>query len=171
MKLKTLHDLLVLEVQDLYDGEQQITQAMPQMIDVTTSPELKESFEKHLDETRGQIEKLERVAKELGIDPNGKSCLGMEGIIEEGVELMQENEPSEVLDAALLAASQKVEHYEIAGYGTACTYAKMMGHQRVFELLSEILNEEKSTDLKLTDLAKRKENLEALNNTSGMKAM
>ena len=171
MKLRNLQDLLLMKVQDLYDGEQQITQAMPQMIDMTTSPELKQEFEKHLEETRGQIKKLEIVAKELGIDPRGKSCLGMEGIIEEAVEIMQVNEPSEILDAALLAAAQKVEHYEIADYGTACTYAKMIGHQRVFELLHDILQEEKSADLKLTDLTKRKENLEALNNTSGMKAM
>lgn len=171
MKLTNLHDLLILEVQDLYDAEQQITQAMPQMIDMTTSPQLKEDFEKHLEETRGQIAKLEQVAKELDIDPQGKSCLGMEGIIEEGVELMQENEPSEVLDAALLAAAQKIEHYEIAGYGTACEYAKLMGHDKVLNLLHEILTEEKATDLKLTDLAKRKENFEALGNTSDMKAM
>ena len=171
MKLTNLHDLLILEVQDLYDAEQQITQAMPQMIDMVTSPRLKKNFEKHLEETREQIAKLEEVTKELAIDPQGKSCIGMEGIIEEGVELMQENEPSEVLDAALLAAAQKIEHYEIAGYGTACTYAKMMSHEKVLRLLSEILEEEKSTDLKLTDVAKTKENLEALNSTMGMKAM
>jgi ferritin-like metal-binding protein YciE len=171
MKLTNLHDLLILEVQDLYDAEQQITQALPQVIDMVTSPELKTDLKRHLEETRGQIAKLEQVAKDLHIDPQGKSCIGMEGIIEEGVELMQENEPSEVLDAALLAAAQKVEHYEIAGYGTACTYAKIMGHDKVFQLLSEILEEEKSTDLKLTDIAKTKENFEALNNTTGMKAM
>lgn len=171
MKLTNLTDLLFLEIQDLYDAEQQITQAMPQMIDMISSPQLKADFEKHLDETRGQIERLEEIARELDIDPQGKSCIGMEGIIEEGVELMQENEPSEVLDAALLAAAQKVEHYEIAGYGSACTYAKMLGHDKVLKHLLEILEEEKATDLKLSHLAKTKENFEAINNTSGMKAM
>ena len=170
MKLKNLNDLLVMEIQDLYDAELQITQAMPQIVDMTTSESLKQAFEEHLEETRTQIARLERIAKDLTIDPRGKSCIGMEGIIEEGVELMQENEPSEALDAALLAAAQKVEHYEIAGYGTAATYAKELGQNKVLELLLETLREEEICDQKLTELAKSKENLEALNQ-SGMTAM
>ena len=170
MKLRNLNDLLVMEIQDLYDAELQITQAVPQIVDMLTSQSLKDAFENHLEETRGQIARLETIAKELNIDPRGKSCIGMEGIIEEGVELMQENEPSEALDAALLAAAQKVEHYEIAGYGTAATYAKELGLNEVLELLLETLREEEACDQKLSEMAKSKENLEALNQT-GMSAM
>lgn len=170
MKLTNLHDLLIMEVQDLYDSEQQMTQAIPQIVDFVQSPELKKAFEMHLEETRNQIKKLEEVCKELNCDPRGKACVGMEGIIEEAVELMQENTPSPALDAALISAAQKAEHYEIAGYGSAATYAKEMGHEKSLKLLLEILAEEKATDQKLTQLAKTKENLEALNN-AGMTAM
>lgn len=170
MKLTNLHDLLVEEIQDMYDAEHQITLAMPQIIDMVKSQDLQRAFEKHLSETTVQIDKLNVIAKDLGIDPQGKACLGMEGIIEEAVELMQENDPSPVLDAALIAAAQKVEHYEIASYGSAATYAKELGLTDTLQLLLEILDEEKATDQKLTELAKTQENVEAIN-MSGMKAM
>lgn len=159
-----------MEIQDLYDGEQQITQAMPQMIEMVQSPTLKKDFEQHLDETRNQIKKLEEACKELNIDPKGKSCVGMEGIIEEAVEVMQENTPSPALDAALIACAQKIEHYEISGYGSAATWAKEMGHAKVLQILTEIMEEEKMSDQKLTELSKTKENLKELQ-PEGMTAM
>lgn len=170
MKLNNLHDLFILEIQDLYDGELQITQAIPQVMSVLQSEELKKSFQEHLEETKQQITRLEQICKEFNVDPRGKSCVGMEGIIEEAVELMQENAPSPVLDAGIIACAQKVEHYEIAGYGTAATFAKEMGHEHALKLLLETLAEEKACDHKLTELAKTQENIEALPK-EGMQAM
>ena len=161
MKLRNLNDLLVMEIQDLYDAELQITQAVPQMVDMLTSQSLKDAFNRHLEQTRTQVTRLEKIAAELGIDPRGKSCIGMEGIIEEGVELMQENEPSEALDAALLAAAQKVEHYEIAGYGTVRTFAHHLGYEEAASKLQQILDEEKAADKKLTTIAEENINLVA----------
>jgi ferritin-like metal-binding protein YciE len=162
MKLNNLNDLFILEIQDLYDGEKQITQAIPQLAERIQNTELKRGMLQHLEETRQQMERLEDACKELGIDPNGKTCVGMEGIIEEAVELMQENVPSPTLDAGLLGCAQKVEHYEIAGYGTATTYAKILGYDDLLETLHEILEEEKATDEKLTKLAEQMINLKSL---------
>ena len=153
MKLDKLYDLFVLELQDLYDGEQQITQAIPQMLEFAQSDELKEALATHLEETRSQSQKLEEATKSLGIELEGKTCLGMEGIIEEATELMQEGVPSWTLDAGLIACAQKVEHYEIAGYGTAAAYAKQMGHTEMLNVLLDILQEEKNADQKLTSIA------------------
>lgn len=161
MKLQTLHDLFVHKIQDLYDAEHQITQAIPQMMEVATSPDLKMGMEKHLEETRGQIKRLEELCREMGIEPQGKTCTGMEGIIEETVEVMQENTPSPALDAALLAGAQMVEHYEIAGYGTAAALAKQMNHTNALKLLLQTLEEEKAEDIKLSELAETKINKEA----------
>ncbi len=153
MKLDKLHDLLVLELQDLYDGELQITQAIPQMLQFVTSDELKEALTSHLEETRAQSQKLEEVCKKYDIDLEGKTCVGMEGIIEEATELMQEAIPSWTLDAGLISCAQKVEHYEIAGYGTAASYAKQMEHNDLLNVLLDILQEEKNADQKLSSIA------------------
>ena len=171
MKLDTLHDLFVLEIQDLYDAENQIIQAMPQLMDVVTSNTLKEGIQNHLDQTREQIKRLEKICQELDIEPNGKTCVGMEGIIEEGIELLQEAVPSPTLDAALIAALQKVEHYEISGYGTTAAYAKQMGHTKALDLLHTTLEEEKDEDAALSKLAEGIINKEAYASQQGKYAM
>jgi ferritin-like metal-binding protein YciE len=153
MKLNKLHDLFILELQDLYDAEQQITQAIPQMLEFVHSDDLREALSSHLEETHGQIKKLENLAKDFDIDLSGKTCVGMEGIIEEAVELMQEATPGWTLDSALIGCAQKVEHYEIAGYGTAAAYAKQIQHDEALNTLLDILQEEKNSDQKLTNLA------------------
>lgn len=167
MKLDSLHNLFLLELQDLYDAEQQITQAIPQMLQFAQSNELKEALSTHLNETNEQLTKLEKLCKDLGIDPSGKTCVGMEGIIEEATELMQEALPSWTLDAGLIGCAQKIEHYEIAGYGTAAAYAKQMDHTEALNTLLDILNEEKRTDEQLTSIAEGVINKHA---AQGMKA-
>ena len=130
-----------------------MTQAIPQMLQFTHSDELKEALINHLEETKNQIKKLDAICKSLDVDPSGKTCVGMEGLIEEATELMQEATPSWALDAGLVACAQKIEHYEIAGYGTAAAYAKQMGHDEALNTLLDILNEEKKTDQELSSLA------------------
>ncbi len=153
MKLNRLHDLFILELQNLYDGEQQITQAIPQMLEFVHSDELREALSDHLKETQGQIKKLERLAEDFDINLTGKTCLGIEGIIEEALELMQEATPGWTLDSALIGCAQKIEHYEIAGYGTAASYAKQIQHDEALNTLLNILQEEKNSDQKLSNLA------------------
>ena len=153
MKLKTLNDLFVDSIKDLYSAENQLTKALGKMAKKASAPELKQSFEQHLAETDKQKERLEQIAEILDITPKGKKCAAMEGLITEAEELISEVKEPEVLDAALIGASQKVEHYEIAGYGTAATFAKLLDNQEVLDLLLETLQEEKATDAKLTELA------------------
>lgn len=152
-KLSTLDDLLVHELQDLYDAENQILKALPKMSAAAKSPELRKAFDMHLDETKGQVERLEQVFKALGKPAKGEKCDGMAGLLKEGSKIMEEDIEPEVLDAALIAAAQKVEHYEIAGYGCVATYAQMLGHTEVQELLTQTLDEEEAADEKLTALA------------------
>lgn len=166
MEITTLRDLFIHEVQDLYDGEMQIIQAMPKVIQMTSNDELRSLFKAHLEETKHQAKKLEKLCQELNFSAEGKSCFGMEGILEEGIELMQETAPSPVLDAGLIAAAQRVEHYEIAGYGTAATYAETLGYYHAKEILGEILEEEQTSDEKLTDLALHIVNQQALSRSS-----
>lgn len=166
MEITTLRDLFIHEVQDLYDGEMQIIQAMPKMIQMASHDELKHLFTKHLEETKNQAKTLEKICQELNFSAEGKSCFGMEGILEEGIELMQETPPSPILDAGLIAATQRIEHYEIAGYGTAAAYAEMLGYYHAKEVLGEILEEEQTTDEALTDLALHVINPQALNTSS-----
>lgn len=144
---------MILELQNLYDAEQQLTQALPQMLEYAQSDELKEALLSHLDETRDQSRKLEEVCKRMGIELEGRTCVGMEGLLEETTELMQEIIPSWTLDSGLIACSQKAEHYEIAGYGTAAAYAKQMGHDELLNVLLDILQQEKNADQKLTSIA------------------
>ncbi|HSP87050.1 MAG TPA: ferritin-like domain-containing protein [Ignavibacteriaceae bacterium] len=160
---KTLKDLFIDEIKDLYNAEKQITKALPQMVKKATSEELKNAFEEHLKETENQISRLEQVFKELDMTPRGKKCEGMEGIIEEGKGMMEEIEKSDTLDAALISAAQKVEHYEIASYGTVIAYAEQLNYSKAAELLQETLEEESAANEKLNELALSTINIEAAN--------
>jgi ferritin-like metal-binding protein YciE len=160
-KLKSLDDLLVHELQDIYNAEGQILKALPKMIKAASHPELQGAFEEHLEQTEGQVERLNQVFKLLGVPAKGKKCDGMAGLIEEGKKIMEEEAEPAVMDAALIAAAQKVEHYEIASYGCLCTYAEMLGYEQVHDLLGQNLEEEETTDEKLSALAESVINLEA----------
>ena len=149
------------ELKDLYNAENQLIKALPKMAKAASAPELRTAFEDHLEETRAQVARLERIFKKLETSPKGKKCKGMEGLIEEGKEVMEEDAEPTVLDAALIAAAQRVEHYEMAGYGCVRTYAHLLGHEDAAELLQETLNEEEAADKKLTELAETIVNVEA----------
>jgi ferritin-like metal-binding protein YciE len=157
-----LQDLLVDELKDLYSAENQILKALPKMAKAASSPELKRAFERHLEETRRQVERLDQIGEALDIRLTGKKCKGMEGLIEEGKEIMSEDLDDNTLDAGLIGAAQKVEHYEIAGYGTARTHAAMLGYNKAAKLLQQTLDEEGATDKKLTALAESVINVEAV---------
>jgi ferritin-like metal-binding protein YciE len=156
-----LGELLVDQLKDLYSAENQIIKALPKMAKAATSPELKRAFDRHLEETRHQVERLNQIGETLGVKLTGKKCKGMEGLLEEGKEVMEEGFEEDTLDAGLIGAAQKVEHYEIAGYGTARTHAEMLGHSKVARLLQQTLDEEGATDKKLTQLAESVINVEA----------
>jgi len=145
---------------DLYSAESQIIKALPKMIKGASSKELKSGFAEHLEQTKGHVQRLETIFKELDESPKGKKCKGMEGVIADGAELLEEDAEPEVLDAGLIGAAQHVEHYEIAGYGCVRTYAELLGENKAAKLLQQTLDEEKETDEKLTGLA-RKINVEA----------
>ena len=162
MKLESLRDLLVEQLQDLYDAENRITKALPKMAKAATSPELKAAFEKHLAETEGQVTRLEQVFEALGEKAKKKTCQAIKGLIEEGEETIKEDAEPEVKDAALIAAAQRVEHYEMAGYGTVCTYAKLLKEKDVLKLLKETMAEEVATDEALSELAESTINLQAV---------
>jgi len=157
----TLHDAFLDELRDVYDAEKQLTKALPKMAKAATSPVLRDAFETHLEETRGHIQRLEEVLEGLGEKAKGTHCDGMAGIIEEGKSVMEEDLDEAAIDACLIAAGQRVEHYEIAAYGTLAAWAKAMGHTEAAELLAETLEEERATDEKLTSLAEGGINQEA----------
>lgn len=161
VELETLKELYVEELKDLYSAEQQIIKALPKMIKKTSSPQLQRAFTRHLRETERQAKRLERICRMLGEKPTGKKCVGMEGLIDEAKELIDEKPEPEVLDAGLLAKAQHVEHYEMAGYGTARTYARLLGYEEQAQLLQQTLDEEGNTDHLLSALAERL-NIEAL---------
>jgi ferritin-like metal-binding protein YciE len=152
MSLDSLEKLFLEELRDIYNAEKQITRALPRMAKAAESPELQQAFTKHLKETEGQIQRLEQVFKELGQAVRGKKCKGMEGLIEEGKEKLEEEGEAEVVDAALIASAQKVEHYEIATYGCLRTYASLLGYSEAERLLQQNLQEEEAADKKLTQL-------------------
>jgi ferritin-like metal-binding protein YciE len=160
---KTLHDVFVDEMRDMLNAEQQITKALPKMIKAAGSGELRRAFEFHLGETQNQIDRLERAFSLLKETPKGKKCDGMEGILEEGKKVMDEDLDGPVLDAALIAGAQRVEHYETAAYGTLVAWAEAMGHADVARLLKESLEEEKNADKTLSSLAEGGINRAALN--------
>jgi ferritin-like metal-binding protein YciE len=161
MEMNTLRDLYIDELKDLYSAEKQLIKALPKMAKAASDPELSKAFQTHLRQTERQVERLEQVFEELGESPRGKKCIGMEGLIEEGNELVKEDPDPDVLDAGLIAKAQHIEHYEIAGYGTVRTYAQLMGADRQAQLLQETLDEEGETDKLLTQLAESSINIEA----------
>lgn len=161
MSANSLRELYVEELRDLYNAETQLVKALPKMAKAATNADLKAGFEEHLEVTQGQVERLERIFAEMDEKPKGKKCVAMEGLVQEGKEIIDELDKGEVLDAALVGAAQKVEHYEIAGYGTVRTWAEMLGFEDAARLLQETLDEEKATDLKLTELAESVINVEA----------
>ena len=154
MKLENLHSLLVEELQDLYSAENQIIEALPDMIEEASSPDLKGALQQHLEETRGQVRRLDQIFSQIpNVKKDGKTCKGMKGIIKDGQDLLDTDAEPEVLDAGMIAAAQRVEHYEIAGYGTVRTYAQLLGRKDWAQLLEQTLNEEKQADQKLNQLA------------------
>ncbi len=153
MAAENLHELFVDELKDIYDAEKQLTKALPKMAKAADNGDLRAAFEEHLEITRMQVNRLEEVFKSLGMAARGKTCEGMKGLIEEGQEKMSELDQGPTLDAALIASAQKVEHYEIASYGTLATFAEIMGHQDAKDLLGQTLDEEKEADEKLTQVA------------------
>ncbi len=152
-KMKNLNDLFVDYLKDLYDAEHQIIDALPKMVTAAHSQDLKQAFNSHLEQTYRQTDRLEQIFKEMKMTPQAKKCFGMQGIIKEGEEAMRETADPAVKDAALIAAAQKVEHYEISGYGSARTYANALGHHNIAKLLDQTLEEEGNTDKKLTSIA------------------
>ena len=163
MELDTLKELYIEELKDLWSAENQILKGMPRMIKAAGNRELKRGFTLHERQTRQQVKRLERICKALGVSPRGKKCVGMEGLIEEGKDLISEKPDQDVLDAGLIAAAQHIEHYEMAGYGTARTWARLLGFEDQADLLQQTLDEEGETDKLLTELAERMINLEAVN--------
>ena len=161
MPLNSLEDLYWESLRDLYNAENQILKALPKMIKAASHPELQSAFEEHLEQTEGQVERLDQVFKLLGVPAKGKKCEGMAGLLEEGKKVMEEDAEPSVMDAALISAAQKVEHYEIASYGCLCTYAELLGYDQVHDLLGQNLEEEEVTDEKLTELAESVINIEA----------
>jgi len=157
VKLESLRELLIEELQDLYSAENQILEALPKMIEEADSPELKNGFSQHLEQTRGHVRRLDQIFDQLGkdVDRKEKTCKGMKGIIKDAEDLLDEDAEPEVLDAGMIAGAQRVEHYEIAGYGTVRTYAQLLGRKDWAQLLQQTLDEEKETDQKLNQLAGR----------------
>lgn len=153
MALQSLHELFIEQLRDLYDAENQLIKALPKMAEAANSDELRQGFEDHLEQTKEHARRLEMVFEGLGEKAKAKKCKAMEGLVKEGSEAIDEDMDPDVKDAALIAAAQRVEHYEIAGYGTARTFANLMGHEEAVSLLEQTLNEEKETDAKLSELA------------------
>jgi ferritin-like metal-binding protein YciE len=152
-KIKSLKELFVEELADLYSAENQLIKALPKMAKAATSTELKEAIEEHLEQTKVQANRLEEIFKDLGEKPRQHLCKAMKGLIEEGEEMVEETEKSSARDAAIIGSAQRIEHYEIAGYGTAKAHASLLGHSRIQEILDETLEEEKETDQNLNELA------------------
>ena len=153
MALATLHDLMVHELKDLYSAERQLIQALPRMSKNATSDQLRTAIDNHLAQTEEQASRLEQILESFGESPRGQKCEGMHGLIEEGKTLLKEDADPEVLDAGIIVAAQKVEHYEIAAYGAVCEYARMMGHTEALHLLEQTLEEEKKADELLNQIA------------------
>jgi len=161
MEMETLKDLYVEELKDLYSAENQIVKALPKMIKAATHNDLKQAFTTHLKETEIHVQRIEQVCDDLGVSPKGKKCVGMEGLLKEGSELIKEKPEPDVLDAGLIAAAQHVEHYEMAGYGCCRTYARQLGFESQAEMLQATLDEEGNADKILTEIAEATINVEA----------
>ena len=161
MELETLKDLYIHELKDLYSAEKQLTKALPKMANAASSERLADGFRLHLDQTEEHVNRLEKILESQDANPRGAKCRAMEGLIEEGEEMIEEDAEDEVRDAGLIAAAQRVEHYEIAGYGCARTYAELLGDSEGARLLQQTLDEEGATNKKLTELAKTLINVRA----------
>lgn len=161
MKLNTLEDLFIHELRDLYSAETQLVKALPKMAESAANEDLRAGFEEHLEETKNHVARLEQIGEACGCKLTGHKCKAMEGLIAEGADLISEDADEKVRDAGLIGAAQRVEHYEIAGYGTLRALAECLGYDTASELLSETLEEEKATDAKLTELAESVINAEA----------
>ncbi len=153
--VKTIENLFVEELKDLYSAETQITKTLPKLVEAASSADLKRAFEAHLKETEGQVERLDKVFEILGKSPKGKTCGGMKGILSEGAEMLDETQQGDVRDVALISAAQRVEHYEMAAYGAVRSYAENLNQQEIADLLQETLEEEKAADKKLTDISQK----------------
>ena len=151
--METLHDLFVDELKDIYSAERQLVKALPKMARAASSPELKRALEEHLTVTEEQVGRLEKIFEQIDDSPRGKKCVGMEGLIEEGNEVLEKTGDNDVIDAGIIGAAQKVEHYEISAYGTARAHAEAMGHDQIARLLEQSLNEEEEADRMLSELA------------------
>jgi len=165
--IKTLEELYVESLRDMYSAETQIIEALPKMIEGTENAELKNGFQMHLEQTKGQVDRLKSIFEDLEEDPEGHHCQAMEGLLAEGAELLETVEEPDVLDAALIGAAQKVEHYEISGYGTARTFARLLGYEDQAQLLQTTLDEEAQTDVKLTEIAETIINEQAAGTSEG----
>lgn len=166
MTIETMEDLFLEQIEDLYDAEQRLVKALPKMAEASTTSELRNAFEDHLQQTRGHVQRLEEVFSELGKDPEKQSCEAMKGLIKEGEEVISNIDESPLRDAGLIAAANRVEHYEMAGYGTAREMARSLGLTRSAKLLDETLEEEKQADAKLTQIAQSSVNPKALKHGS-----
>ena len=162
MKLESLKDLYLEQLKDLYSAETQLVEALPRMEEAASARDLRQAFNDHLRQTQEQVRRLERIFQDLGESPKGHTCEGMKGLVKEGEEMIKRRGEPAVLDAGLIAAAQRVEHYEIAGYGTVRTYAELLGRDEHVSLLEKTLQEEEDTDEKLTQLAESHVNEEAL---------
>jgi ferritin-like metal-binding protein YciE len=161
MQIETLRDLLLHELKDLYSAEKQLVKALPKVAKAATDPDLKAGVDQHLEETKEHVNRLDQIFERLGTSNRGPKCKGMEGLIEESATLIEEEPDQEVLDAGLICGAQKIEHYEIAGYGCARAFAELLGEEEIMDLLQQTLDEEKATDEKLTELALTAVNLAA----------
>jgi ferritin-like metal-binding protein YciE len=161
MKLATLRDLYVEQLQDLYNAENQLVEALPKMAKAASHMQLQNAFQQHLKQTENHVQRLDQIFKQLDVSPKGQKCKGMEGLIKEGEEMIKMKGDPAAIDAGLIAAAQRVEHYEIAGYGCVRTYAQQLGDTRGANLLQQTLDEEGATDKKLTQLAEDVINIEA----------
>src|SRR5580700_11339607 len=168
-KVTTMEELFMEELRDLYDAETQLTKALPKMAKAANSDELRAAFEEHLGQTENQVERLKRIFELSSEKPTGKKCAAMAGLIKEGDEMVSDSDDTPVRDAGLIAAAQKVEHYEISGYGSARTHAELLGNDEAVRLLEETLREEKQTDWKLTELAQGQVNEQAVGVMNGSK--
>jgi ferritin-like metal-binding protein YciE len=153
MKVESIEDLFLDELKDLYSAEKQITKALPKLVKAASTEELSAAFDSRLQETKGHVERLEEIFQKLGKKGTGKTCEGMKGVLEEGAEVVQEIEKGPLRDAGLIAAAQRVEHYEIAGYGSVRAFAQLLGNADIVELLEQTLDEEKAADEKLTKIS------------------
>jgi len=165
MKINSLTTLLQEEMKDIYDAEKRLVRALPKMAKAASSEELRQALQEHVEVTKGQVQRLEQAFELLGVPAKAKPCAGMKGLIEEGEEVMKEDASDELMDAAIIGAAQRVEHYEMAAYGTARTFAERLGNDEVASLLEETLNEEKETDQKLTQISEQL--LQAMDEGSG----